>query len=138
MGHSGFMRGPRIFDLQICLTALEAGVNGALDPRLGFRRPSRASNSRPSSTGAGRRPIVLSSAEVQRAVSAGTELLQLKEKFGISMQAIFFRANAAGILTDSGYGAILRDFGAQTGGGKPSAVPLVHEGRLPPRHRGGN
>ena len=41
------------------------------------------------------------------------ELLQLKEKFGISMQAILFRANAAGILTDSGYRAILREFGAR-------------------------
>jgi Zn-dependent peptidase ImmA (M78 family)/transcriptional regulator with XRE-family HTH domain len=41
------------------------------------------------------------------------ELLQLKEKFGISMQAILFRANAAGILTHSGYRAILRDFGAR-------------------------
>jgi Zn-dependent peptidase ImmA (M78 family) len=41
------------------------------------------------------------------------ELLQLKEKFGISIQAILFRANAAGILTDSGYRAILREFGAR-------------------------
>jgi len=41
------------------------------------------------------------------------ELLQLKEKFGISMQAVLFRANAAGILTDSGYRAILREFGAR-------------------------
>jgi Zn-dependent peptidase ImmA (M78 family) len=39
--------------------------------------------------------------------------LQLKEKFGISMQAILFRANAASILTDSGYRAILREFGAR-------------------------
>jgi Zn-dependent peptidase ImmA (M78 family) len=41
------------------------------------------------------------------------ELLQLKEKFGISMQAILFRANAAGLLADSGYRAMLREFGAR-------------------------
>ena len=38
------------------------------------------------------------------------ELLQLKEKFGISMQAIMFRANAGGLLTDGGYRALLREF----------------------------
>ncbi len=41
------------------------------------------------------------------------ELLQLKETFGISMQAIMFRANAAGILTNGGYRALLREFGAR-------------------------
>jgi Zn-dependent peptidase ImmA (M78 family)/DNA-binding XRE family transcriptional regulator len=52
------------------------------------------------------------------------ELLQLKEKFGISMQAILVRANAAGILTDSGYHAVLREFGARGWRkGEPGSVP---------------
>jgi len=52
------------------------------------------------------------------------ELLQLKEKFGISMQAILFRANTAGILTDSGYHAVLREFGARGWRkGEPGSVP---------------
>jgi Zn-dependent peptidase ImmA (M78 family)/transcriptional regulator with XRE-family HTH domain len=52
------------------------------------------------------------SERVRRSIAI-PELLQLKEKFGISMQAILFRANAAGILTASGYRAILRQFGAR-------------------------
>ena len=41
------------------------------------------------------------------------ELLQLKAKFGISMQAILYRAHQAGLLTDAGYAATLREFGAR-------------------------
>jgi Zn-dependent peptidase ImmA (M78 family)/DNA-binding XRE family transcriptional regulator len=41
------------------------------------------------------------------------ELLQLKAKFGISMQAILYRANHGGLLTDTGYAALLREFGAR-------------------------
>jgi Zn-dependent peptidase ImmA (M78 family) len=41
------------------------------------------------------------------------ELLQLKAKFGISMQAILYRAHQAGVLTDAGYAATLREFGAR-------------------------
>ncbi len=56
------------------------------------------------------------------------ELLQLKEKFGISMQAILFRANTAGILTDSGYRAILREFGTRGWRkNEPGSVPAVEK-----------
>ncbi|MCX7038286.1 MAG: XRE family transcriptional regulator [Spirochaetes bacterium] len=41
------------------------------------------------------------------------ELLQLKEKYGISMQAILFRAHSLSLLTDAGYKALLREFGAR-------------------------
>jgi Zn-dependent peptidase ImmA (M78 family) len=41
------------------------------------------------------------------------ELLQLKAKYGISMQAILFRAHSLSLLTDAGYKALLRDFGAR-------------------------
>jgi Zn-dependent peptidase ImmA (M78 family)/DNA-binding XRE family transcriptional regulator len=39
------------------------------------------------------------------------ELLQIKSKYGISMQAILFRAHALTLLSDAGYSALMREFG---------------------------
>jgi Zn-dependent peptidase ImmA (M78 family)/DNA-binding XRE family transcriptional regulator len=41
------------------------------------------------------------------------ELLHLKEKYGISMQAILFRAHSILLLTDAGYSALLREFASR-------------------------
>ena len=47
-----------------------------------------------------------------RRTLAMPELLNVKAKFGISMQAILYRARDLGILSISGYGAIMRQFGS--------------------------
>jgi Zn-dependent peptidase ImmA (M78 family) len=41
------------------------------------------------------------------------ELLQIKSKYGISMQAILWRAHALEILSDAGYDTLLREFGSR-------------------------
>lgn len=52
-------------------------------------------------------------AERARRVISPPELLQIKEKYGISMQAILYRSHLLGLLSDAGYDAALRDFGTR-------------------------